>query len=121
MIGYVDLTDIDLEEKCGDLGYGIHRDYWNQGVATEVSLALLEQLKKDGFRYIHATCDQNNIGSGKVMQKCGMKYMYSYEEQWQPKNIPVIFRLYQINLDGNQERVFQKYWQMYPNHFIENI
>lgn len=55
------------------------------------------------------------------MQKCGMKYMYSYEEQWQPKDILVIFRMYQMNLDGNEERVFMKYWNMYPNHFIENI
>ena len=46
VVGYVDVTDIELEEKCGDLGYGIHRDYWKQGIASEVSLALLQQLKK---------------------------------------------------------------------------
>ena len=119
VVGYADVTDIDLEEKCGDLGYGIHRDYWKKGIASEVSLAMLKQLKEDGFAYIHATCDQRNIGSGKVMQKCGMKYMYSYEEQWQPKDILVVFRMYQINLDGNEKRVFKKYWDMYPNHFIE--
>lgn len=87
VIGYVDVTDIDLTEKCGDLGYGIHREYWGQGIASEVAEAMLKQLKEDGFAYIHATCDQRNIGSGKVMQKCGMTYMYSYEEQWQPKDI----------------------------------
>lgn len=119
VVGYVDVTDIDLNEKCGDLGYGIHQDYWKNGIASEVSLAMLKQLKEDGFAFITATCDQNNIGSGRVMQKCGMKYMYSYEERWQPKDILVVFRMYQINLDGNEKRIFKKYWDMYPNHFIE--
>lgn len=119
VVGYLDVTDIDLKEKCGDMGYGIHREYWGQGIASEVSHALLKQLKKDGFRYVHATCDQKNVASGKVMQKCGMKYMYSYEEQWLPKDILVVFRLYQINLDGNEKRVYKKYWNMYPVHFIE--
>lgn len=119
VVGYVDVTDIDLNEKCGDLGYGIHQDYWKNGIASEVSLAMLKQLKEDGFAFITATCDQNNIGSGRVMQKCGMKYMYSYEERWQPKDILVVFRMYQINLDGNEKRIFKKYWDMYPNHYIE--
>ena len=118
VLGYVDITDIDLELKCGDLGYGIHRDYWRQGIASEASLALIEQAKTDGFDFLTATCDQKNIGSGKVMQKCGMSYQYSYEEQWQPKDILVVFRMYQINLNG-EHPVYDKYWKMYPNHYIE--
>ena len=45
----------------------------------------LEQLKKDGIPYITATHDINNPRSGRVMKRLGMKYQYSYEEQWQPK------------------------------------
>lgn len=48
-----------------------------------------------------------------------MKYQYSYEEQWQPKNILVTFRMYQLNFDGNQERVYKKYWDTSAVHFIE--
>ena len=29
--------------------------------------------------------------------KLGMSYQYSYEEQWQPKDIKVTFRLYRLN------------------------
>lgn len=47
--------------------------------------------------------------SGGVMRNMGMKYPYSYEEQWQPKNILVTFRTYQLNLDGNESRVYKKY------------
>ncbi len=46
-------------------------------------------------------------------------YQYTYREQWQPKNIPVQFRLYQLNLDGNTDRVYRKYWELYPEHHIE--
>lgn len=48
-----------------------------------------------------------------------MQYQYSYEELWMPKNIPVTFRMYQRNLDGNENRVFQKYWNGSRVHFIE--
>ena len=48
-----------------------------------------------------------------------MKYQYSYEEQWQPKDFLVTFRLYQLNLDGNDARVFTKYWDNSKVHFIE--
>lgn len=53
------------------------------------------------------------------MYQIGMKYCYSYVEQWQPKNIPVPFRMYQLNLDEHKDRVYQKYWNLYDNHFIE--
>ena len=55
------------------------------------------------------------------MRNIGMKYQYSYEEQWQPKNIPVVFRMYQLNFDNNYEFVYKEYWNKYKNHFIENI
>ncbi|HEC1757918.1 TPA: hypothetical protein R1711_001173 [Campylobacter lari] len=53
------------------------------------------------------------------MKKLSMTYKYSYEELWQPKNIKVIFRMYQLNLDGNNDRVYKEYWNKYSNHFIE--
>ena len=53
------------------------------------------------------------------MKQIGMSYRYSYKELWQPKNFPVIFRMYQLNLDGEQDRVYRKYWDLYDEHFVE--
>ncbi len=53
------------------------------------------------------------------MKKLGMKYCYSYKEQWMPKNISVTFRMYQLNLDGNENRIYKKYWENSAVHFIE--
>lgn len=116
-IGYVNVDDDDSH----DFGYGLRKEFWHKGIVSEASKAVLEQIKKDGLPYITATHDVKNPRSGNVMKAMGMKYQYSYEEQWQPKNFPVIFRMYQMNLDGNDERVFKKYWNMYENHFVEKV
>lgn len=53
------------------------------------------------------------------MRALGMRYCYSYEEQWQPKDFPVLFRLYQLNLDG-RTRVYRAYWEQSKKRFIES-
>ena len=116
-IGYV---NVEMEEPY-DFGYGLCRDFWHRGIASEAGRAVIEQLQKDGLPYITATHDRNNPRSGNVMKKLGMKYCYSYEEQWQPKDISVIFRMYQLNFDGNAEFVYRGYWEKYRNHFVEEI
>ena len=127
-IGYINISP----NESHDLGYGIHRNFWHQGIATEAGKCLLDHIQKvKTIPFITATHDKKNPNSGKVMQKLGMHYCYSYQEQWQPKNIPVIFRMYQLNFDGNENRVYQmnldgnvhkiysQYWDQYPIHFVE--
>ena len=104
-----------------DFGYGLRKDFWGKGIASEAAAAVVERLKNAGYDYITATHDVNNPKSGEVMKRIGMKYCYSYVEQWQPKNIPVTFRMYQLNFDGSNERVYMDYWHTYPEHFIETI
>lgn len=116
-IGYI---HADMAEHH-DFGYALRKEFWHKGIVTEAGRAVVEQVKKDGLPYITATHDRNNPRSGKVMQRLGMKYRYSYEEQWQPKNFSVIFRLYQLNFDGNDDFVYQKYRNMSDNHFVEEI
>jgi ribosomal-protein-alanine N-acetyltransferase len=114
-IGYV---KISMDDSY-DLGYGLRKEFWHKGIVTEAAAALIDQAKKDGLPYITATHDVRNSRSGGVMRQIGMQYQYSYEELWQPKNYKVIFRMYQMNLDDKKERVYKKYWDMYPVHFVE--
>lgn len=114
-IGYV---NVSIDDSY-DLGYGLRKDFWHKGIATEACNAAIEQVKKDGFRYITATHDIKNPRSGGVMKQLGMGYKYSYKEQWQPKDISVIFRLYQLNFDGQEDRVYKEYWDKASVHFIE--
>lgn len=114
-IGYI---KVDISDSY-DLGYGLRKEFWHKGIVSEAAQALVEQLKKDGIPYITATHDINNPRSGSVMKRIGMEYKYSYEELWQPKNFLVTFRMYQLNLDGNKDRVYKKYWNTYKKHFVE--
>lgn len=116
-IGYVHVSGDDSH----DLGYGLRKEFWHKGIVSEACKAIVEIVKKAPIPYITATHDINNPRSGKVMQTIGMKYQYTYEELWQPKNILVTFRMYQLNLDGQEDRVYKKYWDKYPVHFIEEF
>lgn len=116
-IGYVWLSD----DESHDFGYGLKRELWGKGIVTEAALAAVEILKRAGLKYITATHDLNNPAGGRVMQKLGMTYRYSYVEQWQPKDISVTFRMYQLNLDGMDGRVYMGYWNKYKNHFKEVV
>lgn len=114
-IGYV---KVDLDESH-DLGYGLRHEFWHRGIAAEAARALVEQVRRDGLPYLTATHDVNNPNSGAVMKKLGMVYQYSYEEQWHPKDIPVLFRLYQMDLDGNSGRPHLRYWERSRVHMVE--
>lgn len=114
-IGYI---KVDMDESH-DFGYGLRKEFWHRGIVTEAGRAVIAQVKKDGLPYITATHDINNPRSGGVMRQVGMKYQYSYEEQWQPKDFSVTFRMYQLNLDEKYRSVFKKYWDNSVTHFVE--
>ena len=112
-----------IHADCGesrDLGYALRRDLWGQGYATEAGLAFLDALARGGFPFVTATHDVNNPASGAVMKKLGLVYRYSYREQWQPKDISVVFRMYQRNFREGVE-TYRGYWDKYPEHWIEKI
>ena len=115
-IGYL---HADLGE-AHDLGYGLLKEHWHRGLMTEACRALIDRLRADGLSFVTATHDINNPASGRVMARLGMAYRYSYLEQWQPKNRPVVFRLCQLNLDGDVARTYLGYWDAHPAHFGEN-
>lgn len=116
-IGYVRLHN----NPAHDFGYGLRSEFWHQGIVFEAANTVMERIRRAGYEFITATHDVANPHSGGVMKKLGMKYCYSYVEQWMPKNRRVTFRMYQLNFDGNPDRVYMDYWDKYPEHFIEDL
>ena len=114
LAGYVTL----VEKEPHDLGYALARRNWGRGLTAEACRAVIASLDKTQFPYLTATHDVNNPASGAVMKKLGMTYRYSYVEQWQPKNFPVVFRMYQLPLAGRDE-TYMGYWREHAEHFIE--
>jgi RimJ/RimL family protein N-acetyltransferase len=59
----------------GDLEvtYWIDRAFWGQGVATRALMDFLENVQKK--RPIHGRAAKDNLGSIRVLEKCGFKYI----------------------------------------------
>ncbi|MCO6180503.1 MULTISPECIES: GNAT family N-acetyltransferase [Ciceribacter] len=61
-----------------EIGYWLGQPYWNQGYATEAAHALIDMaFRTREIRFIDARCRVTNIGSRRVIQKCGFQFQGS--------------------------------------------
>ena len=65
------LTDA-LKRYGGHIGYGIRFSEWNKGYGTLMLQLALEKAKHLGISTALITCDDDNYGSAKVMEKNGL-------------------------------------------------
>ena len=74
LVGAIGLV-IKKEWDSAELGYWIGKPYWGKGYCTEAARAVLKYgFEELGLNRIHAHFMTQNPGSGKVMEKIGMKY-----------------------------------------------
>ncbi|MDD1706578.1 MAG: GNAT family N-acetyltransferase [Methanoregulaceae archaeon] len=75
IIGAVGLMSLDQEHSRGKIGYWIGRPFWNRGYATEAVCAVLDySFRVLNLRRVYAFYLTRNKASGRVMDKCGMRY-----------------------------------------------
>jgi [ribosomal protein S5]-alanine N-acetyltransferase len=75
VIGSIAIVELDEENDACEIGYCISRKYWGKGIMSESLNAVIDYLFSEiGFNRICAKYDTNNVASGKVMEKSGMKY-----------------------------------------------
>ncbi len=73
VIGTIGYNRLDQGGYVGEVGYALARPHWRQGLMTEALRAVLDYgFRHMGLRRIEATCRIDNIGSYRVMEKCGM-------------------------------------------------
>lgn len=71
-----------------ELGYRLHRESWGAGLATEGSRALIDKAFSElGAGRVHAATMAVNIGSRRVMEKAGMRFVRLFHADW-PERIP---------------------------------
>lgn len=74
-IGFISVVSCDDTVKKAELGFGIGKKWWHKGIMAEALGAVIKYLFGEvGVNRIQACHDTNNPNSGRVMQKCGMKY-----------------------------------------------
>lgn len=58
-----------------EIGYCIGEKWWRQGITSEALAAVMRFFFEEvGAERVYSEHDVNNPNSGKVMQKCGLKY-----------------------------------------------
>ena len=63
------------DKKAYSIGYNIARDYWGNGYATEAMTAIMQYLiKEKGAKRFISEHAVDNLASGRVMEKLGLKY-----------------------------------------------
>ena len=71
IIGFLNEVSSDNEEI--EVGYFIAPNEWKKGYATEALKAAINELFEMGYKRVIAGHFEDNIASGRVMQKAGMK------------------------------------------------
>ena len=81
---YIGWCGLKMTESINevDIGFRIKKEYWNKGIATETSEAVLkygfERLK---LKNIAARALKDNPASIKVIKKLGMKYRNNFKDE----------------------------------------
>lgn len=91
-----------MEDGVPEIGIVLGYKYWNKGLMTEACNKLIEQLFKDGYKKLYMKADANNIGSNRVIQKCGFKYTGTVQMFYKKKgNIEYTCNTYELKKPGN--------------------
>ena len=74
LIGCIDV--VKYQDGNPVVGYCLTSKYWNHGYMTEAFKALIEYLFARGFKKIIIAAIDENIGSNRVIEKCGFKFTH---------------------------------------------
>lgn len=88
-IGTISVVEKNERLNMVHIGYCIGSKWWNQGVTSEAFFAIIPFFFREvGVNRIEAQHDPNNPNSGKVMEKCGLKYEGTLRQaDWSNKGI----------------------------------
>lgn len=73
-IGWSGLQPLENSGEI-EVGYGMRKDFWGKGIGFETAQGWLKYgFEKVNLERIVAVAAQENIGSWRIMEKCGMKF-----------------------------------------------
>lgn len=80
MIGSIKFERMDEIKKEAELGYFLRKDYWGQGLMTEIVRELVFlSFTKFGFKRLSIVTHAENIASQKVAQKADFKLFRQFK------------------------------------------
>ena len=105
MIGTCGFSWWRPEHGKAELAYALSRKYWNQGLVTEAATACIDYgFGTMGLNRIEARCMPDNVGSERVMQKCGMRCEGTLRQTMLVKGKYIDLKLYAILREEWEQR-----------------
>ncbi|KPA90166.1 acetyltransferase, ribosomal protein N-acetylase [Pseudomonas asplenii] len=82
IVGRANLKDIDSSKGIAEVGYRVARDVCGQGLATLALRHLIQQARQHWkLKQLVAYVYKNNIGSAKVLYRCGFRIEQAPQEE----------------------------------------
>lgn len=100
-IGYIYLNGIEETDGSVEVHYALGRKYWNQGIMPEACKSVLAfAFSIIGVTRVHTRHHMDNPSSGRVLQKCGMRYVKTeYRQVPDCESISGKYCFYEITAD----------------------
>jgi ribosomal-protein-alanine N-acetyltransferase len=74
-LGAIGVANLWEDIGACEIGYCLGERFWGKGIMSEAFGAVIGYLFNEvGFNRIQSRHDPRNIGSGRVMEKCGLRY-----------------------------------------------
>lgn len=97
LIGGIDVCG--YKDGVPVIGYVLSKKYWNMGLMTEAFKELIKYLNLLGHKKILVDACVDNIGSNKVILKCGGSFLKVIEDYFPSKKQYFKINTYEINID----------------------
>jgi ribosomal-protein-alanine N-acetyltransferase len=90
-IGSIDFSNYEKGEGVGRIDYALSEPFWGKGYMTEAARAVVAWAfrKFPNLGKIESSFLEGNVGSRRVMEKCGMKYVGESTAQFDKHPQPV--------------------------------
>ena len=99
-IGYIYLNKINDTDDSVSVHFLLSRKYWNQGIMPEACKEVLEfAFSVLRVKRVHTHHHIDNPASGRVMQKCGMRYIKTEYTDKDCEPINGDYNYYEITID----------------------
>lgn len=88
-VGSISVVSHNDRARLVHIGYCMGKAWWHQGIMPEALKAVMDFFFQEvGVNRVESRHDPNNPNSGRVMQKCGMKYEGTFRQSdWNNQGI----------------------------------
>lgn len=95
VIGYCFFHSLNAAHRKAEIAFGISREYWSQGYATEAAREVINYGFTEGnLKRIEGTCMLDNLASSRVLEKLGMKFEKVIQNARQKNSVYYDLNLY---------------------------